>query len=340
MESSHQTLDISWEAILKVCLAVFIFYLVYLVKDVVIWFLFGLIISVLLDPAIKLLKRFHIHRVLAAIITYLLIFGVLGLLIYFTAPILVDEIKQFSQMIPQYFQETNSIFRALKIESLQSIENFTDTVTNNLEQISLSVFNAIAAFFGGVVSAFFILSIAFFLSLEENGIEKFLKLLTPKKYEESVLAIFEKCEDKVSGWFGTRILACLFVAIFSFVAFIFFDVKYAFILASIVGILNFIPFLGPLIATVLLILLVWVSDGLLKALLVVLAFTLVHQIESNIISPVLTKKFLGVPAILVLISLVVGWEILGFLGAIFSVPVFGIIYEFTKEFLEKNKELN
>lgn len=333
-------MDISWEAILKVCLAVFIFYLVYLVRDVVVWFLFGLIISVLLEPAVNFLKRFHLHRILAVIITYFFIFGLLGLLIFLTAPILINEIKQFSQMIPQYFQQTNSIFKALRVESLQSIENLTQSATNNLEQLSLSVFNALAAFFGGVVSAFFILAIAFFLSLEENGIENFLRILTPKKYEEIALSIFARCEEKVSGWFGTRILGCLFVALFSFIAFAFFDIKYSFILASLVGVLNFIPFLGPLIATVLLILMVWISDGLVKAILVVVAFTLVHQIESNIISPILTKKIVGLPAVLVLISLVVGWEILGFLGAIFSIPVFGIVYEFTKEFLEKKKELD
>ncbi len=180
--------------------------------------------------------------------------------------------------------------------------------------------------------------LAFFLSLAEKGVERVLRILSPKKYEEYILALFERCQTKVSGWFGARILACLFVAVASFIIFYLFKIKYAIILAFLAGILNFIPFLGPLITGILLILLVGVSDSWLKALIILVAFIVVQQIENNIISPVLTRKFVGLPPILVLLSLVVGSIIFGFLGAIFAVPVFGILYEFIKEFLEKRKE--
>ncbi len=338
MEENRPTLDISWETILKIGLAGSIFYLLYLVRDVVIWFFFALIISVLLNPVINFLKWLRIPKVLAVIFTYLLIFGALGLIIYLTAPLFITEIRQFSQLIPQYFEKISPIFKELKIEVLQSLEGFTQTITGGLEQISISILNALTTFFGGVASAFFILSLAFFLSLEEKGVERVLRLLSPKKYEEYILALFERCQTKVSGWFGARILACLFVAVASFIIFYLFKIKYAIILAFLAGILNFIPFLGPLITGILLILLVGVSDSWLKALIILVAFIVVQQIENNIISPVLTRKFVGLPPILVLLSLVVGSIIFGFLGAIFAVPVFGILYEFIKEFLEKRKE--
>ena len=113
MQEQRQLLDISWETILKVCFAILLFYAFYLVKDIVIWSLFGLIISVLLDPAIDFFRVFRIPRVIAAIITYFLIFGALALVIYFTAPFFITEIKQFSQLIPHYFDNISPIFKQL-----------------------------------------------------------------------------------------------------------------------------------------------------------------------------------------------------------------------------------
>ena len=331
-------LDISWETILKVFLAGSVFYLLYLVRDVVLWFFFALIISVLLNPIVNFLRWFRVPKVLAVIFTYLSIFGALGLIIYLTAPIFITEVRQFSQLVPQYFEKVSPMFQELKIEALQSLESFIQTVTGNLEKISVGVLNALTTFFGGVVSTFFVLSLAFFLSLERKGVERVVGLLSPKKYEEYVLALFERCQVKVSGWFGARVLACLFVAVASFIVFYLFKVKYTFILAFLAGVLNFIPFLGPAVTGLLLVLFITVADSWLKALIVLAAFIVIQQIEGNIISPVLTKKFVGLPPILVLLSVVIGAQIFGFLGAIFAVPVFGILYEFIKEFLEKRKE--
>ena len=338
MEGQAYKLDISWGTILKIFLAGSVFYLLYLVKDVIIWFFFALIISVLLNPIVNFLRWFRLPKILAVIFTYLSIFGILGLIIYWTAPFFITEVRQFSQMVPEYFEKISPIFQELKIESLQNLENFIQAITGSLEKISVSILNALTTFFGGVASAFFILSLAFFLSLEEKGVERVIRLLSPKKYEDYVLALFERCQVKVSGWFGARLLACLFVAVASFIVFYFFKIKYTFILAFLAGILNFIPFLGPIVTGLLLVLFVAVADSWLKALIVLAAFIVIQQIENNIISPVLTKKFVGLPPVLVLLSVVIGAQIFGFLGAIFAIPVFGILYEFIKEFLEKRKE--
>lgn len=338
MQSREQILDISWETILKVALSGVAFYVLFIIKDIVIWFLFALIISVLFEPAINFLRALRIHKILAVIFIYLSFFGILGLVIYLTTPIFIIEIRQFSQMVPQYFEKIGPIFKELKIGALQDLESFTKTITGGLEQISVSVFNALAIFFGGVASTLFIISIAFFLSIEEKGLETVLRLLAPKKYEDFVLALFEKCQRKVSGWFGARILACIFITVASFVVLCLFKIKYTFILSLLAGVLAFIPFLGALVTGILLVLFVGVADSWLKALIVLISFIIINQIENSIISPILMKKFVGLPPVLVLLAIVIGGKIFGFLGAIFAIPIFGILYEFIKEFLEKKKE--
>ena len=124
----------------------------------------------------------------------------------------------------------------------------------------------------------------------------------------------------------------------SFVTFYLLDVKYAFILALISGTLNFVPFVGPLITGVLAVLFIGVSDSWLVAFYVVIVLYIIQAVENNFVTPLLMKKILNLPPVLVLMALLVGGIIFGVLGMIFVVPVFGIIYEFSKEMLEKKKE--
>ncbi len=335
----EQVLDISWATISKIFITVFIFYFIYLTREIALWFFFALAVSVLLDPAINFLRKLWVPKFLAVFAVYFSIFGLLGLLIFLTAPLFISELRQLSQHLPEYFKQINPILQQLGIDPTQTFNDLTQLLMNGLAQSSKGVVSAVTAFLGGVYSTIFILTAAFFLSLENSAPEKILTLLSPKKYEENVAALFKRSQQKVSGWFGARIIACLFVGVGSFAIFYVFGIKYAFILALLAGILNFVPYIGPLITAALLIVFVAVSSGSWFVILYVLiAATAIQSIENNLLTPLLMKKMVDIPPVLVLISLLVGAKLFGFLGVIFSVPVFGIIYEFTKEFLEKRRE--
>lgn len=334
----RQTLDISWETILKIFAAGFVLYILFLIRDVVVWFFFALVISILVAPAIVFLRKLRIPKVLAVVITYFSIFGVLGLIIYATAPIFLFELNQLSHNIPEYFEKLNPLFKNIGLNIAQNFEEFAAGLIAGLQESSASIVRAISVFFGGIASTILIFVFAFYISLEENGIEKVLSLLTPKKYETSILNIFETAQRKVSAWFGARILACVFVGIASFAVLFLLGVKYSFMLALISGVLTFVPFIGPLLTAILALLFVGASNSWLLAVYIVIAFTVIQSVENNLVTPLLMKKFLDLPPILVLISLLVGGIIFGFLGMIFVVPVFGIIYEFLKEFLTRKKE--
>ncbi|MFH1462670.1 MAG: AI-2E family transporter [bacterium] len=333
----ERVLDVSWATILKISLAFVCFYIIYLVRDILIWFIFALIISVLFNPAVNLLQKLKIPRVLSVISIYVFIFGILGLIIYWMAPMFITEIQQFSQLFPQYFEKIAPPLRGLGIEAFESMESFTQALGQMLQKASSDILSALAIFFGGLGSTIFVLSIALFLSLEEKGMEKIVGLLSPKRYESYVLSLWEKSQAKVSGWFGSRILTSLFVGVAVYIALSLFNVKYSLSLALLSGVLDFIPVLGPIVAGV--VAFVFVAlDSWLKAIFVLITFILIQQIEGNIISPVLTKKFVGLPPALVLVSLAIGAKLAGILGAVLVIPLAGILFEFLRDFLKKRKE--
>ena len=335
----EQVLDISWGTIAKIFLAIFIFYILYLAREIALWLFFAVAISVLLDPGINFLRKIHIPKIIAIFIVYFSIFGILGFIIYLAAPLFTSEISQFLQYLPGYFESVNPILKQFGIDTLQNFGDFKNALTNNLQQSSQSIIKAIMIFFGGVASAVSILTMSFFLSLEERSVERVLLLLCPAKYEEQIKNIFERVQKKVAGWFGARVLACLFVGIASYLVFYIFGIKYAFILALISGFLNFIPYIGPWVTSILLILVIAVSSGSWEMVLYVLiSVTVVQEIENKLLTPLLMKRMTDIPPVLVLVSLLLGAKIFGFLGMIFAVPLFGIIYEFLKEFLERRRE--
>jgi predicted PurR-regulated permease PerM len=340
MSEQTKTLDISWSSIFKVAIAFLAFYLLFLLRDVLVSIIFALIISVLFSPAINFLKNKGLPRGVAVVLIYILFFGILGSVIYAVADPIVEEIRHFSDFFSKYhedlFEKIGPTFKALGIETLATFDAFSLALQDWLEKASDNIFVALGTIFGGIFTTFTILILSLFISLEEKGFERILTVFTPQKYDALVLTLWEKTQRKVGGWFGVRILASLFVGLLTFVALYVFKTDYAISLAFFAGITNFIPIIGPVIAGIVIGLIVFL-DAPITALFVVLAFILIQQIES-ILTPILSRKFVGMSPILVLIALLVGWSLWGILGAILAIPVLGILFEFLRDFFKRKKE--
>lgn len=122
----EQVLDISWDSIVRIFIAIFVLYIIYLGREIVLWLFFALSVSVLLDPAINFLRKLRIPKIISAALIYLSIFGILGLIIYLTAPIFIFELKQLSQSLPDYFEKINPALKQMCIDFSQGFDEFID----------------------------------------------------------------------------------------------------------------------------------------------------------------------------------------------------------------------
>jgi predicted PurR-regulated permease PerM len=336
-DENKQTLDISWGTILRVFLALVVIYLLYQVSEIIVWFVFALIISILFNPIVDVLRKARIPRVIGVITVYFGFFGIVALFAYLVTPGLYAEIKNFSLLLPEYIERISPFLQYIGVEGFATLDEIVETLRESSDQVTKSVFSGLLLIFGGFSTAFFIITMAIFLSLEGNGVEKAIKLMMPGGQEKQAVSIWKKCRKQVSSWFLVRILSCLFVGITSFFVFFLFGVNYALLFAIIGGIFNMIPFAGPAIAAVIFFVITSL-DSLTQALFVFVAFLIIQAIEGSVISPALSKKIMGVSPALVLISIVVGGSLWGALGAFLAIPLLGIIFEFFKAFLEKKKE--
>lgn len=332
--NGEKVLDISWATIGKISIAVIAMYVLYLIRDILVWFLFALIISVLFNPAIDVLHKRRVPRVLAASFVYVAVFGGLILFLYSLSAMFINELQTFSQSFPKYFEQTLPVLQVLGIEPFADAESFLRATSGAVQQMAANVFNALFVVFGGIFSTIFVISVAFFLSLEEKVMGKTLSFVFHPRYESAILAMWDRARKRVTSWFATRILSSFFVGALSYLTFFLFDTRYPVSLALTAGIFNFIPMIGPLFTGILIFIIVGLESPLM-ALIVVAAFVLIQQVENNILTPALTKRFVGVSPALVLVALAVGGKLWGLPGAILIVPLVAIIAEFLPDFLRK-----
>jgi len=194
----------------------------------------------------------------------------------------------------------------------------------------------LAGVFGGFLSLILIIVLSFYFAVQETGIDDFLRVITPVKHQEYVINLWKRSKNKIGKWMQGQLMLSLILTVLVFLGLTLLDVKYALLLAVIAGILDLIPIFGSILAAIPAIIIAFVNDGLTLALLVTGLYLIVNQFEANLIYPLVVKKVVGVPPLLVILALIIGFQVAGFLGIILSVPVAAALQEFVSD-LQKDK---
>ena len=328
--------DIGWSIIFKITIAVISIYILYLLKDIIVLLIFGLIIGVLFNFVIDALEKKRIPRMLATTVVYLGVFSIFSFFIYKTAPIFFSQIEQFVKSIPTYFEKVSAIFERFGLEAFRSRADFITTIQANLTKASENIFSALFSIFGGAFSTLFIIFLAFFVSLERNLIERTIAIFSPSQYQEYFNILWRKSKKKVSGWFISKVIGMVFVGVLTYIVLKIFNVQYAPMLGLFAGITDFIPIIGPAFAGIIISIIIAFNSPL-QALFVLIAFFIIQLLENNFLLPIIFKKFTGLSPVLILVSLAVGAKLWGIWGAILVVPLAGILYEIFKDYLAKTR---
>ena len=329
-------LHLDWQSTAKLTLLVVGLYVLYIVKDIIIWFIFALVISILFNFLIDGLQKRKVPRIVSTTFLYLGFFALLGFFIYKTAPLLLYEFQEFMANLPAYLKKISPFFEKLGVQSFKNTKVFTTTIQQGLTNAGGSFGNALASIFGGAASTALVIAMAFFISLERQFVEKILSAFAPPKYKEYLFGLWRRSKKKVSGWFVTRLIGMAFVGVGVYVVLMILNIKYAFILALIAEVLDLLPFIGPLVADIALFSVVSLNS-FLQAVFVLTAFLIIQQVENHILFPIIFKKLIGLSPVLVLVAFAIGGELWGAAGAILGIPLAGVIYEIIKDYLIKRQ---
>ena len=158
----------------------------------------------------------------------------------------------------------------------------------------------------------------------------------PVDYEKYVSGLWRRSQVKIGLWLQGQVLLGVLVGLLIFLGLSILGVRNALFLALIATVFEIIPVFGIVLATLPAIAVALTDGGVTLALLVIGLYTIVQQFEANLIYPLVVKKIVGLPSILVILSLLAGAKLAGFLGILLSIPASAIIVELLAD-LEKQK---
>jgi len=316
--------DISWQSVWRLVLIVVFLLFLYYARSVLVILLFSIIISSAFEPLVDWFKKRGVGRILATLIIYLTSIALIGLFLFFVAPIIYQQLLAVINLIPGYSEKLSHSIIGSQIA--QNINEIIITYGSSLLKTSATVFSVLFSVVGGVVSAISVLIISFYLLIKGDGVAEFLRAVLPQNLENEVIGIWQKILWRIGRWFRTQLLLSLFIGLMAFVSLWILGIKYSLILGVLAAILEIVPIAGPIFAGAVSAI-VALSQSLSLAIWVVIIFILIQQLESHILVPLIMKKSIGLHPIMIILAILTGAKLGGIVGIILAVPIMVILEE-------------
>lgn len=328
------------ESILRVLAVVVGAWFLWIIHDIIALIFVCLILASAFDPTIDYLQRYRIPRAVGTILIYILVISIFTSVIIAIAGPIATEVKNLALQVPKYYEELNKGILQLQTSNtglfnadrLQNIRGGLDDLLSSLTKLaSGNAFTAISAVFGGVFSVMLALVITFYFIMEESSVKNFIAWIVPRGREQEATAILDKIQIKLGMWLRGQILLSLIIFIVTYVGLKILGVEYALVLALLAGLLEVVPYLGPVLGAIPAVFLTLTTGGWFKAMLVLILYVVIQQLENNLIVPKVMAKSVGLNPLVVIVAILIGAQISGVVGALMAVPVATALAVFLEE---------
>ena len=331
---------ISSGAIVKTIVWIGVFAAMYYVRDFVVALLVAVVLASAVEMPVRVMMKWGLSRTISVAILFLALIAVVASAIIIFVPPLADDVARFVQTLPRFLDSVRIFGRDMGFRDLSLyLQDLSRTIDKGqiltvLKNTFFGASGALAtsvAVIGGIVNLVLAFVIAFYLALEEKGVNRFLRLITPKEYESYVEDLWSRSQRKIGLWMQGQLLLSLLVALLIFIPMLILQMPYA----ALLGVLGFvgelIPIVGLTIATIPALFIAWTHGGLPLLGIVAVIYFIISQLEGHVLYPRVMNKMVGVPSVIVIIALVIGAKFAGIWGVILSVPMAAIFMELASD---------
>lgn len=314
----------------------------------VIAFILNVIVNMLESGVLKKVKK--AKRALSIVLSLVIVFGFVVVLLFILIPQLKNAGMIFIENIPEYQETIYEIGTKIGLSKEQlaffELDNnklrneLTLLVTENSTNLinmsfgfASSIVEAVTNFFVGLVFAIYV------LIEKENLKRQFSKLLNrilnKKKYEKTI-EVLSLSNVTFSNFIKVQFVEACILGVLCFIGMICFGLPYAATISVVIGFTALIPIFGAFIGCVLGAFLIFMVSPA-QALVFVLFFLVLQQIEGNLIYPKVVGGKIGLPSIWVLVGVIAGGALGGVFGMLIGVPVLSVVYALLKEYVNTPK---
>lgn len=305
-------IEISHKTIVFAVLFLISLWFLYYIRDLILELFVALLIMTILNPLVTRFSKLKIPRAISVFIAYLVVFGVFGAALAGIIPPLVEQTTSFANNIPGYLSSLGIggyINEQLTGELLSQL----GSIPGQLVKVGLSVFS-------NVFAVITVLIFAFYLLLARDKLDDQLGFLFGEERKRELARIMDLLESKLGGWARGQLTLMVLVGVSNYIGLMILGIPFALPLAILAGLLEIVPYLGPVIAAIPGIIIGLSISPLMGLAVAALAF-LIQQLENYLFVPKVMEKSVGVSPIITLLALAVGFRIAGVVGVVISVPV-------------------
>lgn len=323
-------------------------YLLFVLQDVALVFLASIVIASFMEAVANTLQKYKIPRIMTIGSLYLLGFGALFFLLYTFVPVLSSELSTAATVLARYMPQ-DRVDTLIDPKGLKSINTFIQSIYNTVPasqvasstralvaNMSSGVFELLSYFFGGFANFVLVVVLSFYLSIQENGIESFLRTVLPFEYEVYVVDLWRRTTHKIALWMHGQFFLAFVMGLAVFIFLSILKIEYALLLAIITLFCELIPF-GMIFATIPAVFSAFETGDFNLAVVVLVGYFILQQLENYILMPLVNKRMTGMSPVVVILSILIGAKLAGFWGVLLAMPVAIVFLEIISD-LEKKKE--
>jgi predicted PurR-regulated permease PerM len=334
-------------------LAAISLYFLYLIQSVLIYLVVALILTLIGNPILDFFKkRLKFKHTLATITTlFIFILFITGFVMMFI-PLISSQGENLSLLktaeieknITRLLNQTSAFLESYHIDSAEMLNeaNLTSKINFNFIPNFLNIIlGAISSFGIGLASVLFI---TFFFLKDRLLFVDGVKKLIPNSHEDKILNSLHKTNHLLSRYFIGLVLQLFIVFLLYLLVLFIFGIPNLFIIAFLCAILNIVPYIGPLIASVLAAILTMLSHLgsdfqtviLPTTIYVLIGFWIVQIIDNNLSQPIIFSKSVSSHPLEIFLVILIAGFLSGILGMVIAVPLYTILKVIGKEFFPKN----
>ncbi len=314
-------------------------FLIWTLRDILISILVAVVLASIISPIATILRKIYIPRSISVLLVLIAMIGVLTSVFVFLVPLVYSEFATFAKsfyvfqrdainFISDYTGNKALVSDVVKDWQLEDIQKFaTGLITAGSSAVG-STFSAVSYFVFQIVISFVL---TFYLAVQEKGVERFLRIISPTKNENYIINLWERSQKKIVAWAKGQIILALMMGLSIFIGLKIFGLENAFSFALLAAVGEVVPMVGMIVAGIATFLFALVSIGTSQAILVGVFFLVMVQIENHVLSPIIVNRVVGIPSVIVIIALVAGGIVAGFWGVLLAVPVAAVIMEFVSD---------
>ncbi len=294
--------------------------------------------------------RNKLSRPISLIITLILVIGVVVLVMLLVVPEIVNTLRTISEsnVLPDFFHrmEGNYTQLVIKYPFLKElinidmidwqgiIKNAYQFIINSGAGMVQSTFSTAFHIFGGVIDFFlgFIFAIYILAEKEKLGQQarKLMYSYLPEKMVDKALSVCSLSERIFARFLSGQCLEAVILGLMFFVVMVIFRFPYALLISVLIGFTALIPIFGAFIGCVIGAFLILMVNPL-TALLFIVMFLILQQIEGNLIYPRVVGGSIGLPSLWVLVAVTIGGSTMGVAGMLIFIPMFSVLYTLLRE---------